>query len=285
MVKFGPSGNCKSFYEAGFKRSVDAPKWLKENMGLTAYEYSFGRGITLGDETAAEIGEKAKQYGIEVSAHAPYFINFANPNEVNATNSYNYVLNSLRKLKVLGGNRLVVHTGSQGKLERDEALALARERLINLKCLLEENNFQDMTICLEAMGKPAQIGTYKEVIDLCTISPNYIPTLDFGHINALTGGGLKTQQDYEEVLQYMVDVLGYEKARKVHIHFSKIEYGQKGEIRHLTLDDTVYGPEFEPLAKALKKFSIDKAVIISESREQMGIDAKRLKQIYENVTI
>ena len=40
MVKFGPAGNCKTFYDAGYKRTIEAPKWLSEN-NLDAYEYSF----------------------------------------------------------------------------------------------------------------------------------------------------------------------------------------------------------------------------------------------------
>lgn len=282
MIKFGPSGNCISFYEQGYKRSQEAPKWLREVMNLDAYEYSFGRGITLGDDTAIAIGEQAKLYNIEVSVHAPYYINFASAVEQNAQNSYMYVLNSLKKLRLLGGNRLVVHTGSVAKLERPEALRLAKERLTILSDMLVNEGFSDMLICLEAMGKPAQIGSYKEVIDLCTISPQYIPTLDFGHINAVTGGTLKTSEDYEEVIKYLFEVLGEEKAKKTHIHFSKIEYGDKGEIRHLTLDDQVYGPEFEPLARVLKKYDMS-PVVISESKEQMAIDAKRLKDIYLSV--
>ena len=281
MIKFGPAGNCISFYQDGNKHSIEAPKWLREKMGLDAYEYSFGRGITLSDETAIKIGEEAEKYNIEVSIHAPYYINFASDKEENANNSYNYVLNSLHKLRLLGGYRLVVHTGSQGKMERDVALGLAHERLVNLRDKLIENGYSDMLICLEAMGKPGQIGSYKEVIDLCKIYDNYIPTLDFGHINAVTQGTLKTEADYEKIIKYMFEQLGPERAKKVHIHFSKIEYGEKGEIRHLTLDDQIYGPEFEPLAKVLKKYDMS-PVVISESKEQMAIDAKRLKDIYNN---
>lgn len=279
MIKFGPAGNCKTFYEAGFKRSVQAPEWLK-SIGLSAYEYSFGRGITLNDETAIELGKQAKEHGIEVSIHAPYYINFANPDDDMAEKSYMYVINSLEKLKLIGGKRLVVHPASCGKLNREEAVELTKKRLHILKDKLIELGYDDYLICLETMGKPAQIGTYKEVIDMCTISQNYIPTLDFGHINALTHGSLKTEDDYREIIDYLFKTLGEEKAKKVHIHFSKIEYGDKGEIRHLTLADEKYGPEFEPLAKVLKEYNME-PVVISESSEIMAHDAKILKEIYE----
>ena len=281
MIKFGPAGNCKTFYAAGYKKSVEAPKWLKE-IGLTAYEYSFGRGITLGDETAIELGEQAKKYGIEVSIHAPYYINFANPDPDKIENSIMYVVNSLEKLKLIGGKRLVVHPASCGKLDRAEALKLAHNNLLLLKERLDILGFSDYLICLETMGKPAQIGTYKEIVDMCKLSPNFIPTIDFGHINALTQGSLKTEDDYRKIISYIFNELGEEKAKKIHIHFSKIEYGAKGEIRHLTLEDEIYGPEFAPLAKVLKEFNVS-PVVICESNEVMAKDALNLKEIYDNV--
>ena len=281
MIKFGPAGNCKTFYAAGYKKSVEEPKWLKE-IGLTAYEYSFGRGITLGDETAIELGEQAKKYGIDVSIHAPYYINFANPDPDKIENSIMYVVNSLEKLKLIGGKRLVVHPASCGKLDRAEALKFAHNNLLLLKERLDILGFSDYLICLETMGKPAQIGTYKEIVDMCKLSPNFIPAIDFGHINALTQGSLKTEDDYREIISYIFNELGEEKAKKIHIHFSKIEYGAKGEIRHLTLEDEIYGPEFAPLAKVLKEFNVS-PVVICESNEVMAKDALILKEIYDNV--
>ena len=114
---------------------------------------------------------------------------------------------------------------------------------------------------------------------MCKISDNFIPTLDFGHINALTQGTLKTETDYRKIIDYMFEELGAEKAKKVHIHFSKIEYGAKGEIRHLTLADEKYGPEFAPLAKVLKEYDMS-PVVICESSELMAHDALILKEIY-----
>lgn len=281
MIKFGPSGNDVLFYAEGNKHTIEAPKWL-HNFGLNAYEYSFGKGILLGDETAVKIGEEMKKYGIEISVHAPYFINFATPTEEMALKSYQYVLNSLAKLKLLGGKRLVVHPASCGKLTREEAVNLTKERLKVLANLIVEEGYSDYLICLETMGKTAQIGTYEEIIDFCTLSPNFIPTFDFGHINALTQGTLKTKEDYEKIIDLCLLKLGREKTNKIHIHFSKIQYGAKGEIKHLTLEDTEYGPEFEPLAEVLKQHNLS-PVVICESKEVMAQDALKLKQIYESV--
>ena len=281
MIKFGPAGNCKTFYDEGFKRTIEAPKWLNTH-GLDAYEYSFGKGFTLPDETAIKIGEEMKKYGITISIHAPYYINFATPTDEMAEKSYGYVLESLRKLRLIGGNQLVVHPASQGKMTREEAIALTKKRLNILKDKIIENGYDDMYVCLETMGKSMQIGTVDEILDFCTIFDKFIPTFDFGHINALTGGSLNTYDDYKKIIDKSIQVIGLERTKIAHIHFSKIEYGDKGEIKHLTLDDQVYGPEFEPLAKVLKDYDLN-CVVICESREYMGRDAIRLKSIYEKV--
>ena len=80
MIKFGPSGNSESFYNEGHKSTVEAPKWVKER-GLDIYEYSFGKGVLMGENTAKLIGAEAQKYDVEITAHAPYFINFANPDD------------------------------------------------------------------------------------------------------------------------------------------------------------------------------------------------------------
>ena len=138
-----------------------------------------------------------------------------------------------------------------------------------------------MYICLETMGKSAQIGTYEEILDFCTIYDKYIPTFDFGHINALTQGTLKTKEDYRKIIDRSIEVIGKERTNISHIHFSKIEYSTKGEVKHLTLEDEVYGPEFAPLAEILKEYNLN-CTVISESKEYMARDAKILQDIYNH---
>ena len=96
MIKFGPSGNSAAFAAAGKSKSEDAAVWVKD-MGLTCFEYSFGRGVSLSDERAVSIGNAFKENGVEISVHAPYYINFSNPDDEMAEKSYMYVLQSAEK--------------------------------------------------------------------------------------------------------------------------------------------------------------------------------------------
>ena len=76
MVRFGPAGNSESFYAQGHKHTKEAFAWIAE-MGLNAYEYSFGHGARIREETACEIGAEAAANGVVLSVHAPYYINLA----------------------------------------------------------------------------------------------------------------------------------------------------------------------------------------------------------------
>lgn len=280
MIRFGPSGNCKRFYLEGNKSSVQAPQWLA-SQGLNAYEYSFGRGINISQQKAEEIAEQAKKYDVAISVHAPYYINLANPSEVMAEKSFQYVLNSATKVRQFGGNRVVFHPSTVGKMTREQAVQLTMQRMQVLASLIVQNGMDDLIFCPETMGKINQIGDVEEVATFCQCADFFVPTIDFGHINARTYGSLKTSQDFERIILHLINTIGQERTSKMHIHFSKIEYSNGGEVKHLTFDDNVFGPEFAPLATVLQKYNLQ-PVVICESDGTQTDDALTMKSIYEN---
>lgn len=280
MIKFGPSGNSISFTLAGNKTSEQSAVWVKD-LGLTCFEYSFGRGVSITDEKALSIGKAFSDAGVEISVHAPYYINFANPEEENAIKSYRYVLDSAKKVKLMGGKRVVFHPASQGKMDRETAVSLTEKRLATLRDMIYQEGLDDLIFCPETMGKLGQIGTIEEITRFCKLDKIYVPAVDFGHINARENGSLNTEEDFTCRLQYMMDELGIEKMKNFHVHFSKIEYTLKGEVRHLTFEDQVYGPDFTPLAKSLKKLGLE-PFIICESAGTQDIDAVTMQKIYGN---
>ena len=281
MIKFGPSGNSESFRLEGYVHTEDAAKWVKDK-GLNIFEYSFGRGVNMTKQKANSIGEAFYKEGVELTVHAPYFINFANTDDEMVKKSYGYVIDSAKMCREMGGKRVIFHPSTQGKLPREEAVKLTVERLKNLAVIIGENGLDDMLFCPETMGKSAQIGTVEEITEFCKIAPFYIPTIDFGHINAREQGSLKTAKDYEDRLSYMVSELGRDKMLNFHTHFSKIMYSGKGEVKHLTFEDTEYGPDFYPLAVALKKLELE-PYIVCESAGTQAEDAVTMKNIYYSI--
>ncbi len=282
MVLFGPSGCGEEFYNEGYKGLLDVPAWIK-NRGLDAFEYSFGHGYQMSSELAIKAGALFKENNIKLSLHAPFYINFANPSEEMYQKTQGYLYTGIKFMRAFDCDRIVFHPASEGKLARDEALKLTISRFSETFDNLERENLIDgLYFCPETMGKSKQIGTYREVVDLCTLNSHLIPTFDFGHINALEQGSLKTADDYKRIFDYSLEKIGYEKTNNCHIHFSKIQYGPLGEIKHLNYDDITYGPEFDELAKVLVEYNLSPRVIC-ESMTTMPKDAQIMKKIYQNL--
>jgi deoxyribonuclease-4 len=278
-VRFGPSGNDEKFYADGFKSSVDAPRWLA-GLGLTAYEISFGLGIRMTDKTAEIIGEQAKKHGVQISVHAPYYINLANPDPAAIEKSYHYIKRSLELLHKLGGTRLVVHVGSQMELERNAALNNCRKNLTDVIKRLDADGINDYLLCIETMGKYRQIGSAEEICDLCSVDSRVIPTLDFGHINCLMQG----KTDIGGIFDIAESKLGHEKLAKTHIHLSFVRFGQKGEIEHTTLDDRRWGFDIDRVLAEVVRRGIA-PTIICESAGIMAQDSVKIMRKYQKIRL
>ena len=273
---FGPAGNCDRFYADGNKHSIEAFKWLYDN-GIDAYEYQCGNGIRTKLETFAKLGEEAKKYGIVLSLHAPYYISLSGVEEDKRLKSLDYIKASVDAAQALGADRVVIHTGSAAKISREEALALAKDTMLRTLDMLGETN---ITLCLETMGKKNQLGTLEEVIELCSIDKRLSPCVDFGHLNARDVGGVfVTKDDYLRVFDLIGEKLGEDKAKYLHCHFSKIEYTNQGEKKHLTFEDNEFGPDFEPLCEVIAAEGLCPR-IICESAGTQADDALSMKNSY-----
>ena len=276
---FGPGGNSDSFYADGKKSTVEAPLWVKQR-GLDAYEYEAGNGLTAGDASLKKIGDAAREHGVLMSFHTPYFISLSGVDPEKRLKSIDYISRSLHAAELLAADTIVIHAGSAAKISREEAMALASDTLYRN---LEVNGDTDIRMGIETMGKVNQLGTLEEVIELCKISPKYHPVVDFGHLNARHIGSYFTDCDsYRAIFDKIATSLGDEYAFNLHCHFSKIEYTGAGEKKHLTFADTVYGPEFEPLAEAIIREGVAPR-IICESDGTMAEDALWMKNIYNSL--
>ena len=277
-AKFGPAGSAESFKVMGYKSSLQIPEYLNK-FSLDCFEYQCGRGVNIGEEKAKELGNVAKEKGITLSLHAPYYISMSSVEEEKRLNSVNYILASAGAVNAMGGDRIVVHTGSCGKISREKALSLAIDTMKLALDALKYEGLSHIHICPETMGKVNQLGTLTEVMELCKIDESLIPCIDFGHLNARDLGILKSKEDFEGVLNQIENDLGKDRLNIFHSHFSKIEYTTGGEKRHLTFEDTVYGPDFEPLMELVYKKGLN-PTFICESAGTQTEDAKQMKDYY-----
>lgn len=281
-AKFGPAGTALSFKEMGYKKSVQLGEYLTK-FGLNHFEYQCGQGVRVSEESAKEIGAALRNAGISVSVHAPYFISLSSVEEEKRLNSVNYILASAKAVNAMGGDRIVIHSGSCSKMTREEALELAKNTMKLAREELVAQGLENIRCCPETMGKINQLGDLHEVMELCKIDESFIPCIDFGHLNARTFGSIKDKSDYEKILDTIENELGSERLKCFHSHFSKIEYTEKGgEKKHLTFADTVYGPQFEPLMELVAKKNLA-PTFICESDGTQTEDAKTMKDYYESL--
>ncbi|MBQ1537868.1 MAG: TIM barrel protein [Ruminococcus sp.] len=278
-AKFGPAGNSEAF-SSKFKSTLDAPAYLKE-MGLDHYEYQCGRGVRVSDKLAQAMKAKAEQAGITLSVHAPYFISLSSIEPEKRDNSINYILQTCDAAKRLGAERIVIHSGSCAKISREEALELAKDTLLRARKMAIEQGFEDIVFCPETMGKVNQLGNLTEVLELCKLDDSFLPTIDWGHLNAREFGIIKGREEYAKMLDEIENALGSDRLARFHSHFSKIMFTVPGgEKKHLTFDDNMgFGPDFEPLMELVAKKGLS-PIFVCESAGTQDKDALAMKRYY-----
>lgn len=275
---FGPGGNSEDFIKQGFSSSLDAPGFVS-SLGLNAYEYEAGNGLSASTALLTLIGKEAEKYKIKMSYHTPYFISLSGVIPEKRLNSLKYIAESLAAAKCLGASTIVVHCGSCAKISREEAMHLAKDTLYRA---LTELDTYGVKIGIETMGKQNQLGTLDEVIEICKMDNALVPVVDFGHLNARDLGGVfASSDDYLRVFDKIGEELSYEVAKNLHCHFSKIEWTDKGEKRHLTFDDNAFGPDYEPLVDVIAENNLTPTVIC-ESAGTQSRDAAFMMQYYKD---
>lgn len=279
-AKFGPAGNSDSFSKA-HRSSVEAPEWIA-GLGLDCYEYQCGKGVHVGEETARRVGERARQAGISLSLHAPYFINLANPDRSALEKTIGYISAACLVASQMGAGRVVIHSGALMKRSRREALDIARRSLRDVIAACDDRGFGHIALCPETMGKINQLGNLDEVLELCTLDERLIPCIDWGHLYARSLGADDGQETFSRMLDRVEEVLGTERAARFHSHFSHIQFTPGGgEKCHRTFSDNDgYGPDWAPLAAQVARRGWS-PTFICESAGTQAEDALTMKRIYE----
>lgn len=275
---FGPAGSSEDFLKK-YKASADMPKYLSE-MGLDAFEYQCGQGVRVTDNSAQALKKCAQDYNIVLSLHSPYFISLSSVEKEKRDKSIDYIMQSCVAARKIGARRIVIHSGSCSKMTREEALELAKDTLKRAREQAVSEGYADIHFCPETMGKINQLGNLDEVLSLCRIDDSFIPCIDFGHLNARTIGMVNSKEAFEDILNKIENTLGFDRLKAFHSHFSKIEYTAKGgELRHLTFEDSVYGPDYEPLMELIAKRGLA-PTFICESAGTQSLDALAMKKSY-----
>jgi len=133
----------------------------------------------------------------------------------------------------------------------------------------------------ETAGKEGQLGTLNEILTLCESVKLTEPVIDWAHLHARSKGLIKTKEDYTKVLDEIEKRLGTEAIKNLHIHFTPVEFTDRGERKHHPMDETQYGPSFKPLAELIAQLGL-RPVVISET-PLLDRDSKKMRDILHQI--
>jgi deoxyribonuclease-4 len=204
---------------------------------LNAFELAWVQSVRVTEATCAAIRQAGLEAGVALSVHAPYYINL-NASRSEWPKARKRLMDAARYGALAGATDIVFHPGSYFGAEPAEVLEKSIPRL--RACVDElRRKGVDVTLRPETMGKAAMLGSLEDTLEMAQVVPGVEPCLDFAHLHALPGDGSRNSYDeWAEMLRRYRAALGDEALRRLHIHLSGIEYGPRGERRHLMLIDS-----------------------------------------------
>lgn len=258
MIKLGPAGSGGLGNEEGLKRVKEA--------GLNAMEIEFTYGVKMSKSRALEIGKIAKELDIALSVHAPYYINLASKEESKIEDSKERIFKSSEIAYYMGASYVVFHGGFYQKRPEEDIYKIIRKEVKEIVETLKKNKW-NVFPALETTGKRSQFGSLDELLKLreetgCEIC------VDFSHLLAREG-----KVDYKKVFDKLKHI------KHIHAHFSGIEYGEKGERRHILTKKK----DIIPLIREIVKQNKD-ITIINESPDPLkdSISTKNILDSFLN---
>ncbi|HLD37519.1 MAG TPA: TIM barrel protein [Candidatus Nanoarchaeia archaeon] len=255
MIRFGPAGL------GGAKEAVhNLEEYHKK--GISACEIAFTYGIYLMEADAIEIGRAAKSLDIRLSIHAPYWINLNSAERRKVEESRKRILDCCKIGNALGAYLVVFHPGYYGKMEKEETYQNIKREIIEIVKEIKKNGWK-ITIAAETTGKANVFGSVDDILRLVNETGCSF-CIDFAHIRAR-----------EKIIDYKGILEKFKNHGSIHIHFSGIEYGEKGEKRHILTPES----EIKELLKNLHE-NIPKSkeiVVINESPSPVEDSVKAIR--------
>ncbi len=255
MIRVGPAGSSGLGNLKGVQKVAQ--------MGLDCMEVEFTYGVRLDIKTAAEVGALAKEKGIILSVHAPYYINLASDEKDKLIASKKRILDSCERAHVLGARNVTFHAGFYQTRTAKQTYNLIKKAVIAMQKYIKRQGWK-VILCPEVTGKPSQFGSLEELLQLRKETGCGI-TVDFAHLYARQQGKI----DYALILKKLPN--------RFHAHFSGIEYSDKGERKHIRTTKNM----FLPLAEELVKRKLD-ITLINESPTPYE-DARMMKKALQNL--
>ena len=250
-------------YEEGFK--------VLDEMGLDGLELEFVRGVRISD-SGREAVVSAKKV---ITAHAPFYVNLNSREEEKIEASVQRIIETAQTANELGGFSITFHAGFYLGQEAELVYKQIESQIKIITDTLDKFG-NKIWIRPETTGKATQWGDLDEIVRLSKDFERVLPCVDFSHLHARYNGISNTYDEFCAIFEKIGTEIGAYALENFHAHIAGIEYGPKGEKKHLNLEESDFN--YKDLLKAFKIFDV-KGAVVCES-PNIEDDAKLLKEYY-----
>ena len=250
-------------YEEGFR--------VLDDMNLDGLELEFVRGVRISDKSRDVVGASTKV----ITAHAPFYVNLNAREEDKVEASVQRIIETAETANELGGFSITFHAAYYLGMEQELVYQQVKKQIEIITNELKKTN-NKIWIRPETTGKATQWGDLEEIVRLSKEFETVLPCVDFSHLHARYNGISNTYDEFCKIFETIGNELGQIALDNFHAHIAGIDYGAKGEKKHLNLEES--DMNYKDLLKAFKKFNI-KGAIVCES-PNIEDDAKLMKKYY-----
>jgi deoxyribonuclease IV len=254
QIKFGPAGI------GGFKEASSRLE-MYNKLGIRCAEIPFTYQVWLTNYQSEVLAESIKKYDIAISIHAPYYINLNSQNKKKTEASIKRILLCCERAHYLQARYVVFHAAFYGGKSAEQVYEIVKSKILEMQQVISKNNWH-VKLAPETTGKISQFGSLSELLRLHKETGCFL-CIDFAHLRARQG-----KIDYQDVFKKIKEA----KLDNLHCHFSGIEFGDKGELRHLVTEEK----DLHDLLEHLKKSGLS-ANIINESPSPVEDSIKGIK--------
>lgn len=265
-----PICNGSAGYENAFK--------ILEELNLDGLELEFVHGVRMSSANKEIVKRVAKEKNMALTAHGPYYINLNSKEEDKIAASITRVLDTARIGQELGAYSVTYHAAFYMGMNPETVYKKVETAMEQICKTLDEEGV-DIWVRPETTGKPTQWGNLEEIVKLSKDFKQVLPCVDFSHLHARTNGKYNTYDEFCSIFDYIASELGAYALENFHAHIAGIEYSEKGEKKHLLLQES--DMNYKDLMRAFKKFDV-KGVVVCES-PIMEDDAVLLKEYYNSL--
>ena len=242
-------------------------------LGLNCIEIEFVRNVYLNQKKAEEVGKLAKELNIQLTVHAPYFINLLSDKKSTVEASKKRILESLDRAERMNAKAVVVHAAYYGNLSKEEAFEKMKSITEEILDEAKKIGINKTLLAYETMAKESQFAGLEELLKLVkeVKSKQLTVNVDFAHLFVRNDGKI----DYAEILEKLK---GFD---QIFSHFSNVKFNlntKKFVDVHVAINSH---PPFKPLAEEILKRKLN-ITIISES-PVLEQDSLKMLQIFKKL--